>query len=132
MVQQKGRMSIARYYSMRLRSRLMAGDEPAWLKRHIRRDYIVRCVLSFVAWADRAKLREMKRTARRRGLVLDHIIPITHPDVCGLTVPENLRMVPPLVNAAKSNKWTPDQIDMLPAEPPPHQLRLGLNGRIAA
>lgn len=46
--------------------------------------------------------------------VLDHDIPVTHPDVCGLSVPWNFRIVPYRVNAAKGNYWCPDQLELLP------------------
>lgn len=36
---------------------------------------------------------------------LDHIIPLNHPRVCGLTVPWNLRTVPRAANISKSNAW---------------------------
>lgn len=36
--------------------------------------------------------------------VLDHIVPLNHSEVCGLTVPWNLQIVPWQVNAAKSNR----------------------------
>jgi predicted nucleic acid-binding Zn ribbon protein len=41
--------------------------------------------------------------------VVDHIIPVQHPYVCGLTVPWNLRVGPESCNQAKSNDWRPDQ-----------------------
>jgi hypothetical protein len=117
-------VSIARYYTLKLRARILAGDEPAWLQRHIRRGYIIRCCLSFVPWADRKKLRAMARSAHRRGLVLDHVIPVTHPDVCGLTVPENMQMITSKANAAKSNKWNPDQLPLIGEVEQRPQMRL--------
>lgn len=44
--------------------------------------------------------------------VLDHIIPVTHPLVCGPTVPWNLRIVPWRVNASKGNRWNPNQLEL--------------------
>lgn len=84
-------MSIARYYNPRLRARILAGDIPGWLQRHPRRSYILAAVLSAPAWADREAINVLRAEARRLSSisnvkhVLDHIIPLTHPDVCGLT-----------------------------------------------
>ena len=41
------------------------------------------------------------------GFELDHIIPLKGKQVCGLHVPENLRVVPTRVNQAKHNKHEP-------------------------
>lgn len=37
---------------------------------------------------------------------VDHIIPISHPDVCGLHVPWNLQIIPQAENRAKGNTFT--------------------------
>lgn len=36
---------------------------------------------------------------------VDHIIPLTHKNVCGLDVPWNLRVIPKDMNASKKNKF---------------------------
>jgi hypothetical protein len=92
-------------------------------------------ILSRPAWCGTRALRKLD--ARRQLLgrltgvehVLDHIIPLNHPHVCGLTVPENLRIVPRRVNAAKGNAWCDSQGDLFgPPEPwqKPLALRPGM------
>ena len=39
--------------------------------------------------------------------VLDHIVPLKHPLVCGLHVPWNLRVVKHQTNRKKGSKWSP-------------------------
>lgn len=111
-------MSIARYFNPRLRARLLAGESPSWLMKHPRRQYIVTCVLASVYWGDRKAIQELRNKARYLTLttgvrhVLDHEIPISHKYVCGLHIAENLRVVPAAVNAYKSNKYSPDQMEL--------------------
>lgn len=107
-----------------LRARIMRGDLPPWLMKHPRRQYIIQSAYARVPWADHKKIHRIYREARARGYVVDHEIPLTHPYVCGLTVHNNLRAIPRKSNAAKSNEWSPDQIDFLPREAAPHQLSL--------
>lgn len=108
-------MSCARYFNPRLRPRLLAGDLPDWLRRHPRRSYIVAAVISAPSWTDRAALNAVRDQARERtkatGVehVLDHIVPLNHPYVCGLTVPWNLQVLTRAENGAKGNKWWPGQ-----------------------
>jgi 5-methylcytosine-specific restriction endonuclease McrA len=63
---------------------------------------------SLTEW-DEFYIREFYDLASRRGLEVDHIIPIKHPLVCGLHVPENLQMLTRSVNARKSNKFSIDE-----------------------
>lgn len=111
-------------YSPKLRARLLAGDLPGWLKVHPRQGYIIAALCARVPWADQKEIKQIYKDAKRRGLVVDHEIPLCHPYVCGLTVPENLKGIPHAVNAAKGNKWMPDQMQMLPAVAAPHQMAL--------
>lgn len=117
-------MSLA---SIKLRALVLRGQEPLWLTRHSRRKYLINLYLSTPDWVDRKIIGAMKREARRRSKrdgvlwVVDHIVPITHPHVCGLTVPWNLRIITAKENAGRSNRWwewTSDLFDL------PEQLRL--------
>lgn len=111
-------MSCARYFNPRLRPLILAGQEPDWLLRHPRRSYIRQAVLSALPWVDRAALNalrdEARRLTRETGVehVLDHIVPLNHPAVCGLTVPWNLRVITRAQNGAKGARWAPDQLEL--------------------
>lgn len=111
-------MSIARYFSPYLRRQLVEGREPEWLKRHSRRSYILACAWASPPWVDRNEIAMLRAWGRAMSIfhgepyVLDHDVPLQHPNVCGLTVPWNLRVVPYRVNAAKGNKWHPDQEEL--------------------
>ena len=74
-------------------------------------------------WVDRKELaaiyRECARVSKETGIPhhVDHIVPILHPDVCGLHVPWNLRIVPAVENMNKSNEFDPDGGDNLAFAP---------------
>jgi len=63
------------------------------------------------AWANPFFISEIYDLARRRTkllgekYVVDHVIPLKHPLVCGLHVETNLRVVPQRVNAVKGNSF---------------------------
>ncbi len=111
-------MSIVRYFNPRLRRKLLTGDTPDWLKKHPRRRYIEAANLATPDWVDRAALKRLHDYARLKGVatgveyVLDHIVPLNHPYVCGLGVPWNLRIVTRAQNASKCGKWSPDQMEL--------------------
>jgi hypothetical protein len=122
---------IEKYVSRTMKLRVMVGDYPPWMAKHRRRLYIVTAILSAPLWMRRRDLRHLReqaiRETERTGVphVLDHIIPLRHPYVCGLTVPWNLRVVPHKVNVAKNGSWHPDQLSMdLPHEAKQHVLPL--------
>lgn len=96
--------------SREIRRRLLRG-EPTWVDRNPRAAYWRQLHLATPDWIDRDDLIDVKHEARRQGRVVDHIVPLTHPLVCGLNVPWNLRIIPWLENAQRSNRWweyTPD------------------------
>ncbi len=105
-------------YVGRSRRRYVKGDIPKWITNNDRSGYILSVVLSAPPWVDRWELYALKAFAAAmtrftgRLHVLDHIVPLTHPAVCGLTVPWNLRVVPWLVNASKGGTWCPDQLEL--------------------
>jgi hypothetical protein len=50
---------------------------------------------------------QLKNLTTKRKWQVDHIIPLYGESVCGLHVPENLRVVSKTANQAKSNIFTP-------------------------
>ena len=55
-------------------------------------------------------LEEIYDLAGKRGLEVDHIVPLKHPLVCGLHVPENLQLLTRSENARKNNRFDEDLI----------------------
>lgn len=109
---------IEKYISSKQKLKIMAGDIPGWMLGHIRGRYIIKSTLSAPLWMRRSLLRPFRDEATALTIatgvehVLDHDVPIDHPEVCGLTVPWNIVVVPHGVNAAKCNEWHPDQVPM--------------------
>lgn len=106
-------------YSQATRQAVLAGMPPAWLYLHSRRKYVEQKILATPPWVSHRDFLALQ--ARKLELymetgfkhTLDHIIPLNHPDVCGLNVPWNIQVVPATVNSAKSNKWNPHQMELL-------------------
>ena len=100
------------------RARLLAGEPVHWVERSKRSRYIAAVLRSTPAWVDVAALKAIQYRARclteMTGVPheVDHIVPLSHPMVCGLTVPWNLEAVTAARNQAKSNRWCPGQLEM--------------------
>lgn len=113
-------MGMIDFVRSKTRVRLMAGEHVHWVHSNARASYIISVCLSAPPWVDRAALVAIQDEARRMtqetGMlhVVDHIVPLSHPYVCGLTVPWNLEVVPWRVNSAKSNYWCPEQGELFP------------------
>lgn len=111
-------MSIIHYVRPGSKRRILAGDTPHWIAGHRRARYIRQVCLSAPLWLNSNDLRGLHELAIWQSEmtgelhVLDHIIPVNHPRVSGLTVPRNLQVVPWRVNAAKGNTWEPDQLEL--------------------
>lgn len=122
-------MSVTRYILPKLRAKLLAGEPlPNYWAKNPRASYIRAIIISAPAWCDAAACRAVAKEAKLKTLttgikhVTDHIVPVVHPLVCGLTVPWNLRAIDWIKNAKKSNKLHPAfQLEMFEQ---PEQLKL--------
>jgi hypothetical protein len=94
---------------------------PVWLsidrsiavKRYVSYRYWIKVWLATPMWATRDPIAKIyKEAAKRRAagedVVVDHVVPLSSPIVCGLHCDENLEIIGRVPNAHKSNKWWPD------------------------
>lgn len=59
-------------------------------------------------WSDIDEMNNIYQLAKEKGLEVDHIVPITHPKVCGLHTQDNLRCIPKQLNRSKRNRYWAD------------------------
>ena len=103
----------------------MPRDLPPWLQRteeEVRRlnvntqrgfKYWRARLIASGPWTDTKAIRRLYREAERRrahgqDVVVDHIVPLTSPLVCGLECHWNMEIVTWAENATKGNRWWPD------------------------
>jgi hypothetical protein len=60
------------------------------------------------SWADKEEMKYIYKLAKERNLHVDHIVPLHHPEVCGLHTQDNLRCISAEWNLRKNNKHYPD------------------------
>lgn len=107
-------MGMLDFVRMKTRERLMRGERVHWVEASKRRNYIRQVILSAPPWVDRLALRQIQERCRAISALsgvehhVSHKTPLTHPYVCGLTVPWNLEIKPARVNLAESNHIKPD------------------------
>lgn len=102
-----GRAHIQKFCSFSCQQKSNALKHPEWAahRRTIRRTVEQ---AANVAWASKEEIKYIYTLAKERGLVVDHIVPLNHADVCGLHVEDNLRCIPASLNLFKSNRYWPD------------------------
>lgn len=111
-------MGMLDYIRHSTKRRLLRGERVNWIENSKRAGYIRQVVLSAPPWITRSAFAALEE--QRTWLsemwgsvwVLDHIVPLNRPRVCGLTVPWNLEPVPYRANLSKGNAWAPEQLEL--------------------
>lgn len=87
------------------------------LERYARSEVQRRALIkNLPGWADTQSIELLYRLARKMseetGVLhhVDHIVPLRHPQVCGLHVQNNLRVVPAAVNLKKKNRFEEESL----------------------
>jgi 5-methylcytosine-specific restriction endonuclease McrA len=107
---------IVSYCRPKTKQRLLDGEHIPWLdvdsKR--RRRNMKQLIMSYSSWTNKKEIQdivdECKLICEITGIkyVIDHIIPVNHPLVSGLTTPWNLQIITKAENDKKGNKWSDD------------------------
>ena len=116
-------MGFRHYLRQGTRTRLIAGERVNWISNRPAGTarYIAAVVMSMPPWLtldDKRDINLLDAWARCMEIMtgefhnLDHIVPLRHPLVCGLTVPWNLQVITFRQNMAKSNDFNPEQGDL--------------------
>ena len=114
-------MGFRHYIRLGTRQRLLRGERVNWVMNRDRWKYIRAIIISSPPWLTPDDKRDIKLLAQwckvmeimtGKEYSLDHHVPVNHPNVCGLTVPWNLQVIPSLSNTSKGNRFNPDQQDL--------------------
>lgn len=86
--------------------------EPKSINHERKQRYYSKLYQASPAWVNRNEVYRIHRQARRlrdigSDVSVDHIVPLSHPYVCGLNVPWNLEIVNAAYNQFKSNTFWP-------------------------
>lgn len=57
------------------------------------------------SWINKKEIADIYKKASQLHLEVDHIVPLKHPNICGLHVPWNLQLLTKIENARKGNKF---------------------------
>jgi hypothetical protein len=101
-----------------IRARYFAGGVDA-LPKSWRRNWMIARIVATPPWADFKAIRVVYAQAAYMTLktgelhTVDHVIPLQHPRVCGLHVPENMQVLHHIDNGAKSNYFCPEQMEFV-------------------
>lgn len=69
---------------------------------------VLRATPKWLSVSDEKAMKQIYRKAHKQGRVVDHVVPLASPLVCGLHVPWNLQAVSQEENQKKGNKWWPN------------------------
>jgi hypothetical protein len=93
----------------RERMRSWQKKNPEKCVQHAQKRYATERLSATYIDSERPFIRLMYEMGRELGLAVDHIIPQTHKDVTGLHCLLNLRLLGPIKNMSKSNRFDPER-----------------------